>query len=88
MATMTATASGLPTTQLVLTGLVLLAVYATACVIWPFSACGRCGGSGKRRSPSGRNWRRCRRCGGRGSKIRLGRRLWNAAATSSHRDGP
>lgn len=50
--------------------------YITACAAWPFSACGRCSGTGKRRSPSGRAWRPCGRCGGAGRRVRLGRRLW------------
>lgn len=44
---------------------------------WPFKACRRCDGSGKRSSPSGRAWRPCRRCKGSGAKLRLTRRLWN-----------
>lgn len=51
--------------------------YVAACVIWPFSACGRCDGSGKRRSPSGKAWRSCRRCRGSGARLRVGRRWWN-----------
>ena len=52
-------------------------VYATSCTFWPISACGRCEGTGKHRSPSGRAWRACSRCTGTGGRLRLGRRLWN-----------
>jgi hypothetical protein len=55
------------------------ALYALGCWIWPFASCRRCAGSGKRRSPSGRAWRRCKRCKGSGARVRLGRRLYNAA---------
>lgn len=51
--------------------------YAVACVLWPFTACSRCGGSGRRRSPSGKNYGRCRKCKGKGERIRLGRRVMN-----------
>jgi hypothetical protein len=51
--------------------------YIAACAIWPFVACRKCGGAGRRRSPSGRAWRYCRRCGGTGARLRTGRRTWN-----------
>lgn len=51
--------------------------YLAACAIWPFASCGRCSGSGKRRSPSGRAWRDCRRCSGSGKRVRTGRKAWN-----------
>lgn len=60
----------------ILVGLVLLGGYVAACWLWPFAACMRCGGDGKRRSPSGRAWRRCRRCKGTGERVRVGRRVW------------
>ncbi len=66
---------------LVLVGLVVAVVwtagYAAACAWWPFTACGRCEGTGKRRSPSGRAWRRCKRCKGTGGRLRHGRRIFN-----------
>jgi hypothetical protein len=52
-----------------------LAGYAVACWWWPFAACRRCEGGGKRRSPSGRAWRKCRRCKGTGARLRVGRRV-------------
>jgi hypothetical protein len=55
-----------------------LAVYAFACWVWPFRACRRCDGSGRRRSPSGRAFRLCPRCRGTGRRLRAGRWLYNA----------
>ncbi len=49
--------------------------YAFACWIWPFKACPRCSGSGKKRSPSGRAFRLCRRCEGTGRRLRAGERV-------------
>jgi hypothetical protein len=60
--------------------LALLAVtvcYAVACWIWPFKACRKCDGTGKRRSPSGRAFRLCRRCDGTGRRLRAGRWIYN-----------
>lgn len=76
----TATSGSLPwQAWLILTGaaLVWLAGYAAACWIWPFTACRKCDGAGKHRSPSGKAWRKCRRCAGSGTRIRLGRKLFN-----------
>jgi hypothetical protein len=56
--------------------LLWLAGYLLACTLWPFAACQRCDG-GKRRSPSGRAWRKCRRCKGSGARLRIGRRAIN-----------
>jgi len=56
---------------------VWLAGYVIACAIWPFRVCRRCDGSGKRRSPSGRAWRKCRRCKGVGARLRFGRHAYN-----------
>lgn len=60
------------------TAVVLAAGYMLACWIWPFASCFGCSGDGKRRSPTGRSWRRCKRCRGTGERLRVGRRLWNA----------
>lgn len=60
--------------------LALIAVtlgYALACWIWPFKACGRCHGTGKRRSPTRRAFRLCRRCTGTGRRLRAGRWIYN-----------
>lgn len=62
-------------TPLVLTLLVVAVVYVAACAWWPFAACRRCSGTGKRRSPSGRAWRPCGRCDGTGRRVRIGRRI-------------
>jgi hypothetical protein len=65
------------------TGWALLAVvivtplYYVACMLWPFTHCRRCRGSGRRRSPFGKNYGRCRRCKGRGERLRLGRKVIN-----------
>lgn len=56
------------------TALVAVAGYVIACAPFPFIACLRCRGDGKRRSPSGRAWRRCRRCVGTGERVHTVRR--------------
>lgn len=56
---------------------VVTPIYYVACMLWPFTACRRCKGSGRRRSPSGRNFGRCRRCKGRGERLRFGRWVIN-----------
>jgi hypothetical protein len=59
------------------TGLVVIgAIYAAACAVWPYKACYWCDG-GKRKSPSGKSWRSCHWCSGSGQRPRLGRRLWH-----------
>lgn len=63
--------------------LILVAItfgYVSACVIWPFKACRRCEGSGKRPALfGGRAFRICPRCGGNGRRLRTGRAVWNFA---------
>ncbi|MDQ3153884.1 MAG: hypothetical protein M3R63_19955 [Actinomycetota bacterium] len=76
-----AAATGLPVGWLALAALVWVLGYVVACAVWPFTAHRRCGGTGKRRSPSGRAWRACKGCAGTGRKIRTGRKLWAAART-------
>jgi hypothetical protein len=67
-----------------LSGLLCLALviatlcYGVGCWIWPFGACRKCNGSGKRRSPFGRAFGLCRRCGGDGRRLRIGRRIINS----------
>ena len=51
--------------------------YSLACWIWPFKACRRCEGSGKKRSPSGRAFRLCRRCYRTGRRLPAGRWIYN-----------
>jgi hypothetical protein len=61
----------------VLTGLGLLGTYVFACWFWPYARCGRCGGTGRRQSPSGKAFRLCRRCQGSARRLRIGRRVFN-----------
>ena len=62
---------------LILAVLAVTFCYFAACAVWPFTACRKCRGAGRRRSPSGRAWRYCHRCGGTGARLRTGRRIWN-----------
>ncbi|MDP9798311.1 Zn finger protein HypA/HybF involved in hydrogenase expression [Catenuloplanes nepalensis] len=52
--------------------------YAFGCWLWPFGACRRCHGTGKRRSPFGRAFALCPRCHGDGRRLRIGRRIINS----------
>ncbi len=60
-------------------GVVLLwaAGYAIACWLWPFTRCGRCKGTGRRPSPTGKAWGPCRKCKGKAARIRTGRKTFN-----------
>lgn len=60
----------------IIASLLAVVTYSAACWIRPFSACGRCSGTGKHRSPSAKAWRKCRWCKGSGMKLRFGRRAW------------
>jgi hypothetical protein len=62
---------------LILPALAVTFGYIAACAGWPYTACRRCAGAGKRRSPSGRAWRYCHRCKGTGARLRTGRWIWN-----------
>ncbi|RZU48862.1 hypothetical protein EV385_0591 [Krasilnikovia cinnamomea] len=72
------------TPETTLTGLLLLTLavttlgYGLGCWLYPFGACRRCHGTGKRRSPFGRAFGLCRRCHGDGRRLRIGRRIINA----------
>lgn len=70
----------MPVAPAALVVVLIVVGYAVTCWLWPYTACGRCGGSGKARSPSGKAFRDCRRCRGSGRRVRLGRRLWNTHA--------
>ncbi|WP_407566792.1 hypothetical protein [Polymorphospora sp. A560] len=59
------------------TAILITLGYTVACSVWPFKACRRCTGTGRRRSPSGRAFRECRRCDGTGRRLRAGRRIYN-----------
>jgi DnaJ-class molecular chaperone len=74
------------TVLLVLAVLLVVAGYGAAYWWWPYTACRRCEGSGKHRSPSGFAWRRCRRCHGTGTRIRLGRRVLNVLIPSLRKE--
>jgi hypothetical protein len=82
----TATATDSSTGSVLVFALALGAGYIAACVIWPFRACRRCGGSGRFLSPTGRAWRHCTRCAGTGAKLRLGRRIFNHLTHTHDRD--
>ena len=62
---------------LFITAIVVTLGYALGCWLWPFGACRKCHGSGKRRSPFGKAFGLCRRCGGDGRRLRIGRRIIN-----------
>lgn len=68
------------TIGLILALLTVTLGYAFACWVWPFKACRKCSGDGKRRSPSGRAFRLCRRCDGTGRRLRAGRWIYNQFA--------
>jgi hypothetical protein len=62
---------------LILALLLVTLGYALGCWLWPFGACRKCKGSGKRRSPFGKAFGLCRRCHGDGRRLRVGRRIIN-----------
>jgi hypothetical protein len=62
---------------LIVAGILAALVYMIHCALFPFAACLRCGGGGRRRSGSGRSWRRCSKCKGTGERVRVGRRIWD-----------
>ena len=86
MGTLAAAASGLPAGTVAIIAVVLLAGYGWACAFWPLSACGRCSGTGKSRSPSRKHWRPCKRCSGSGRRIRLGRRVFTTLTPRRDRE--
>jgi hypothetical protein len=51
----------------ILAAVALLAAYVLTCAVYPLTAHGRCKGTGKLRSPTGKAWRRCPGC--RGSRL-------------------
>ncbi len=65
------------TLYLAATALISFGGYLIACWLFPFAACCRCEGSGKKRSSSGRAWRKCWRCKGSGARLRFGRKVGN-----------
>ena len=71
---------------LILAVLAVTFCYFAACAVWPFTACRKCRGAGRRRSPSGRAWRYCHRCRGTGARLRTGRRIFNYLR-DKHKEG-
>lgn len=59
------------TAEWLLGGIAVSLAYVGFCRFFPYAACRNCKGSGKFRSPSGKNFRDCRRCGGRGRRRRM-----------------
>ena len=84
MVTLAATATPPPVDNSTVIGFLFIALvvvtlgYAFGCWLWPFGACRRCKGTGKRRSPFGRAFGLCRRCDGTGRTLRIGRRIINS----------
>lgn len=76
----TATPGSSAVAMLIVAALTVTVGYCVACWIWPFKACRRCEGLGKRRSPSGRAFSYCRRCNGTGARLRAGRWIYNHLA--------
>jgi hypothetical protein len=76
----------LAASALILPLIIVTTGYIVACVVWPFRSCRKCGGAGRRRSPSGRAFRYCHRCGGTGARLRAGRRAWNYLR-NQHKEG-
>lgn len=74
----TATHQPVAAALLILTLTVVTLGYALACWLWPFVACRRCHGTGKRRALfGGKAFGICRRCDGTGRQLRPGRRALN-----------
>ena len=73
----TATANGAMIGALFLAATGVTLGYAFTCWLWPFKACRRCAGTGRKRGPIGKIYRLCRRCHGDGLRLRVGRRIAN-----------
>lgn len=65
---------------------VAAAGYALSCWVWPFARCWACEGTARRSRADGKVWRPCRWCRGTGRRLRVGRRLYNAATRLRRRD--
>lgn len=59
--------------------------YAVACAVWPYGNCLRCGGAGRKGSPTKKYFRPCRKCKGTGTRVRTGRRLWTWLSGTAHK---
>ncbi|WP_433793062.1 hypothetical protein [Actinoplanes sp. CA-252034] len=77
-ATPTDDPSGILFGLLFITAVLMTLGYGLGCWLWPFGACRRCDGTGKRRSPFGKAFGLCRRCDGNGRRLRIGRRIINS----------
>ncbi|SHN04952.1 hypothetical protein [Cryptosporangium aurantiacum] len=66
-----------PLAWLLLAGLIAAPFYLGLCWIWPFTACRRCHGAGKRGAWIGRGFRYCTHCDGTGARLRAGRHVLN-----------
>lgn len=51
------------------------AVWVIGLLLWPYTACSRCGGSGRNTGSNGKRWGTCRKCKGTGRRLRFGARL-------------
>jgi DnaJ-class molecular chaperone len=49
--------------------------YMFVCTFWPYTNCGKCKGTSRFGSPSGKNFRLCGRCSGSGRTVRVGHRV-------------
>jgi hypothetical protein len=71
---------------LVFTVLTLVVGYVLLCAGSPFADCDRCGGRGYPTTKRGiRSGYKCGRCNGTGKRLRIGRRLMNAAIKGTQR---
>ncbi|MFI5913737.1 hypothetical protein [Dactylosporangium sp. NPDC051541] len=89
MSVLAATTTGHPAALglLILASVGITFGYLLACWLWPFVACRRCSGSGKRRALfGGRAFGICRRCDGTGRQLRPGRRAINYLRTVKAND--
>jgi DnaJ-class molecular chaperone len=68
---------------LALAAVVYLAGYWLSLKIWPYTGCGKCGGTGRNGGSNRKRWGYCRKCGGSGRKWRLGVRVFMHSRTIS-----
>jgi hypothetical protein len=79
---------------LLLAFVIWVAGWLITCWLYPFTACRRCAGTGKNRSPfNRRTFGLCRRCDGTGRQLRFGRHVLNHlrglhAKGTTRRKGP
>jgi hypothetical protein len=51
------------------------AAWVIGLLLWPYSPCNRCEGSGRNAGSNSRRWGPCSRCKGSGRRLRAGARL-------------